>query len=193
MRWNDEVMDGAAFVDWQPFQHPQLGPVEIGGWHGKLSQQNAPLKYLPELCEQHSRFTLAHAALCPYLSLRTVQVEARGAELWHLVVVVQNNGFLPTYTSKKALERKCVRPIEIELALTEQLSLVSGQLRQDVGHLEGRSNKIWGRGAGSSPTDNLCKIEWVLKGHPRSTVDVTVRSQRAGVVRHSIGLAAGSS
>ena len=44
MRWNDEVMHGAAFVDWQPFQHPQLGPVDIGGWHGKLYQQNAPLQ-----------------------------------------------------------------------------------------------------------------------------------------------------
>jgi murein tripeptide amidase MpaA len=63
MRWNDEVMAGAAFVDWQPFQHPQLGPVEIGGWHSKLYQQNAPLTYLRELCEQHSRFTLAHASL----------------------------------------------------------------------------------------------------------------------------------
>jgi murein tripeptide amidase MpaA len=193
MRWNDEVMDGAAFVDWQPFQHPQLGPVEIGGWHVKLYQQNAPLKYLPELCEQHSHFTLAHASLCPYLSLRAVQVEPRGAELWHLVVVVQNNGFLPTYTSKKALERKCVRPIEVELTLPEGSSLVSGQLRQGVGHLEGRSSKIWGRGVGGSPTDNLCKIEWVLKGPHRSTVDVTVRSQRAGVVRRSIVLEACSS
>jgi hypothetical protein len=122
-----------------------------------------------------------------------VQVEPRGAELWHLVVVVQNNGFLPTYTSKKALERKGVRPIEVELALPEGSSLVSGQLRQDVGHLEGRSNKIWGRGTGGSPTDNLCKIEWVLKGPHRSTVDVTVRSQRAGVVRRSIVLEACSS
>src|SRR5262249_7711002 len=155
---------GAAFVDWQPFHHPQLGRVDIGGWHAKLYQQNAPLPYLPALCEQHSRFTLAHASLCPYLTLRTVQVESRGVELWHVVVVVQNNGLLPTYTSKKALERQCVRPIAVELALSEGCSLVSGQLQQEVGHLEGRSNKIWARGAGSSPTDNLCKIEWVLRG-----------------------------
>ena len=188
MRWNDAVMEGAAFVDWQPFQHPQLGPVDIGGWHAKLFQQNAPLKYLPELCEQHSRFTLAHAALCPYLSLRTVQVESCGPELFHVVVVVQNNGFLPTYTSQKALERKCVRPIEVALTLPEGVSLVSGQLRQDVGHLEGRANKVWARGAGSSPTDHLCKLAWVLKGPQGATVDVTVRSQRAGVVRRSIVL-----
>ena len=117
-----------------------------------------------------------------------MQIEPRGAELWHLVTVVQNNGFLPTYTSRKALERKCVRPIEVELTLPEGISLVSGQLRQEAGHLEGRSNKVWMRGASSSPSDNLCKIEWVLKGLPKATVDVTVRSQRAGVVRRSIVL-----
>src|SRR5260370_29118514 len=31
MRWNDEVMNGEAFQDWTPFDHPQLGHVEIGG------------------------------------------------------------------------------------------------------------------------------------------------------------------
>jgi hypothetical protein len=115
-------------------------------------------------------------------------VEPGGAELWHLVVVVQNNGFLPTYTSKKALERKCARPIEVALTLAEGISLVSGQLRQDVGHLEGRSNKVWARGAGSSPTDNVCKIEWVLQGPQGATVAVTVCSQRAGVVRRNMVL-----
>jgi len=111
----------------------------------------------------------------------------------NVVVVAQNNGFLPTYTSKKALERKCVRPIEVALTLPEGIHLVSGQLRQDVGHLEGRSNKIWGRGAGGSPTDTLCKSEWVLRGPQGATVDVTVCSQRAGVVCRHIVLEACSS
>jgi len=130
-----------------------------------------------------------HASLGPSLSLRIGRVEARGTELWRLMVVVQNNGFLPTYTSKKALERKCVRPTEVELTLPEGSSLVSGQLRQEIGHLEGRSNKVWARGAGSSPTDHLCKMEWVLQGPQGATVDVTVRSQRAGVVHRRLVLA----
>jgi murein tripeptide amidase MpaA len=184
-------VQGAAFVDWQPFQHPQLGPVEIGGWRVKLYQQNAPLQYLLELCEQHSRFTLAHASLCPFLSLRTVQVEARNAEVFHLLVVVQNNGFLPTYTSKKALERQCVRPIEVALTLPEGVRLVSGHLWQEVGHLEGRTNKLGVRSAGSAPTDNQCKIEWVLQGRLGAAVEVQVRSQRAGTVRRSMVLGEG--
>jgi hypothetical protein len=83
--------------------------------------------------------------------------------------------------------------MEVTLSLPEGINLVSGQLRQNVGHLEGRSHKVWARGAGSSPTDNLCKIDWVLKGPQGATVDVTVWSQRAGVVRRNIVLEACSS
>jgi len=32
MAWRNEHLDEEVFVDWKPFEHPQLGPVEIGGW-----------------------------------------------------------------------------------------------------------------------------------------------------------------
>jgi murein tripeptide amidase MpaA len=186
MRWNDEEMNGEAFQDWRSFNHPQLGAVEIGGWKEKLYGQNVPLKYLAETCEKHSRFTLSHASLCPYLSVRHLVVEQQSDEIFRVIVVVENNGFLSTYTSKKALERKVVRPIELELTLPEGVSLVAGQQRQEVGHLEGRSNKLWAWFSSSSLTDNLCKTEWVFKGQPGSRVDLTIRAQRAGTLRQSI-------
>jgi murein tripeptide amidase MpaA len=188
MKWNDEVMEGAAFIDWKPFEHPQLGPVEIGGWNTKLYDQNTPLKYLPEMCEKNSRFTLAHASLCPYLSISRLVISKQSDDVFHIVALVENNGFLPTYTSKKALERKDVRPIEAELELPEGVSIVSGQRRSELGQLEGRSNKLWVWFSGSTPTDNRCKVEWVLKGPRGSTVNLIVRSQRAGVVRRAITL-----
>src|SRR6266568_2670787 len=188
MKWNDEVMGGEAFENWRPFEHPQLGPVEIGGWKSKLYEVNAPLKYLPEMCEKHSRFTLAHASLCPYLSIKTLQVERQGNDIFHIVAVVENNGFLPTYTSKKALEQKDVRPIEAELELSEEVSIVSGQRWQELGQLEGRSNKIWSWWISGPPTDNRCKVEWVLKGPADLQVPLTIRSPRAGTARRTITL-----
>ncbi|MBO0780364.1 MAG: carboxypeptidase [Ktedonobacteraceae bacterium] len=189
MHWNDEEMNGEAFENWRPFEHPQLGSVEIGGWKTKLYGQNIPLKYLPETCEQHSRFTLSHASLNPYLGLRRLVVEPNGDDVYRVVAVVENKGFLPTYTSKKGLERRVVRPIEVELALPEGVTFVAGQQRQEIGQLEGRSNKIWaGFGPSSAPTDNLAKVEWALKGPRGSQVELTVRSQRAGVVRQRFTL-----
>ena len=32
LRWVDEHAPD-QYVDWYPFEHPQLGPVELGGWH----------------------------------------------------------------------------------------------------------------------------------------------------------------
>ena len=185
MKWNDEEMHGEAFENWRPFEHPQLGKVELGGWRFKLYEQNAPLQYLPEMCEKHSRFTLAHASLNPYLSLRSVEVFPQGEDLFRVVVVVQNNGFLPTYTSEKAHERGIVRPIEVELSLSEGTTLVSGERRRDIGQLEGRSNKLFWSDA---PTDNQHKVEWVLKGQRGSNIELTVRSQRAGTIHRTIVL-----
>ena len=188
MRWNDEEMQGAAFQDWKAFNHPQLGPVEIGGWRYKFYEQNAPLKYLPELCEKHSRFTLAHAALNPRLSIRDLKVEQQAEGVYHVVLVIENNGFLPTYTSLKAQERKIVRPIEIELRLPEGVTLIGGEQKQEVGQLEGRSNKLFTVFNSGSPTDNRCKIEWVLKGVAGSSVELTIRSQRAGTIHKTLVL-----
>ena len=188
MQWNDEVMEGEAFENWRTFDHPQLGPVEIGGWKGKLYEQNAPLKYLPDMCKKHSQFTLSHASLNPYLSLRTLDVKPQGDNIYHVVVVVENNGFLPTYTSQKALERRDVQPTEAELHLPEGVRIISGERRQELGQLEGRSNKIWNWWSGASPTDNRYKVEWVFKAASGSRVDLVVRSQRAGVVHQTIVL-----
>lgn len=189
MRWNDEEVDGDAFENWRPFEHPQLGPVEIGGWKTKLYRQNIPLKYLRETCEKHSRFTLAHASLSPYLGVRRMLVEPQGDEIYRVVAVVENKGFLPTYTSKQGKARKVVRPMEVELELPEGVSVVSGQQRQDIGQLEGRTNKLWaGFGPSSGPNDNLAKVEWTIKGPRDAQITMTVRSQRAGVVRQQFTL-----
>lgn len=191
MKWNDEVMGGEAFQNWQPFDHPQLGPVEIGGWKSKLYRQNVPLKYLLETCEKHSAFTLSHASLNPYLHLRQLEVKQQADDIFQVIAVVENRGFLPTYTSRKAQERKVVRPIEVELTLPEGVSIVSGQQKQEIGQLEGRSNKILESfGYGSGPTDNRRKIEWVLKGPQGSEVQLAIRALRAGTIYQTFTLEA---
>lgn len=37
LKWCDENLPaGSFYADWTPFDHPQLGPVEIGGWRYKF-------------------------------------------------------------------------------------------------------------------------------------------------------------
>jgi len=41
LRWDDEQNGGRGFVDWYPFEHPELGGVELGGWDSLYSLVNA--------------------------------------------------------------------------------------------------------------------------------------------------------
>ncbi|WP_013323235.1 M14 family metallopeptidase [Gloeothece verrucosa] len=184
MQWNDEKLAGKGFIPWQPFQHPQLGEVEIGGWNFKQVWQNAPVEYLPELCEKQCRFAISHALMCPRLAIARTDLTHHGGDIYHLVLQLENQGFLPTYTSEKARKRKSVQPIQVSLSLGEGVSLVSGEKEQEIGHLEGRSNKAFSNVA--KGYDYRCTVEWVIKGVSGSEIEVIAKAQRAGTVRKKI-------
>ena len=186
MQWNDQKLGGNGFIDWQPFEHPQLGTVEIGGWNHKEVWQNAPVEYLPKLCEQHFQFAISHALMSPRLAVSQTVVLHQGGDIYQIVVQLENQGFLPTYTSEKALAGKSVRPIEVMLTLPDEVILVSGKQLQEIGHLEGRSNKAFASSAQGS--DYRCHLEWVVKGFAGSEIQVTARAERAGVVKAVITL-----
>ena len=46
IRWSDEKIDGLAHIPWRPFEHPQLGNIEIGGWNRFHAFVNPPPKVL---------------------------------------------------------------------------------------------------------------------------------------------------
>ena len=184
LQWNDEYLEGQGFIDWQPFEHPQLGEVELGGWDMKRMWQNAPAKALPEICDRHCQFAITHALMSPRLSIARTEVSHQGADIYHVTLQWENLGFLPTYTSKKALERQAVRPTRVKLSIPEGVTLIGGELQQDIEHLEGRSNKWFNSSAPG--TDYRTHCSWVLKGKAGSVAIVEAVAERAGTVRTSV-------
>lgn len=187
LRWNDEHLDGKGFVNWRSFEHPQLGPVEIGGWIDHETFSNPPPKFLLKTLEPNTEFVLAHARTLSRLELREWSAEALGDGMYRLRALLVNSGYLPTYGSRRALVAKAVQPIRVEVTLPSGAEIVSGQAVQDIGHLEGRANKhgLWST---SVPTDHLRKLEWIVRGEPGSEVGVTAVAQRAGTVRGTLTL-----
>jgi len=78
----------------------------------------------------------------------------------------------------------------VELSLPAEFTLISGKRKQEIEHLEGRSNKLFNWFTGSSPTDNRTSLEWVVSGPAVVQVELTVRAQRAGTLRRAISLEA---
>ncbi len=187
LRWNDEQIGGRGFVPWRPFTHPQLGEVEIGGWIERRTFGNPPEELLEATLAPNTEFVIAHALMTPRLELRQASVDVLGAGLFRVRVIVANSGYLPTYGSKRAETVQAVRPIEVELKLPSGAELVTGEVRQTIGQLEGRANKraLWGA---DYPTDNLHRMEWSIRAQEGGTILITAAGQRAGTARVELQL-----
>ncbi|MGH2812754.1 MAG: M14 family metallopeptidase, partial [Actinomycetota bacterium] len=75
LEWIDDNLGDEGFVSWHPFDHPELGRVEIGGWDDQLILYNPPPKFLEREASKHFEVTLSHAACCPWLQVRHLSCE----------------------------------------------------------------------------------------------------------------------
>jgi murein tripeptide amidase MpaA len=185
LRWSDAALGGLAHVPWRPFDHPQLGKVEIGGWNRFHAFSNPPLSLLERELARFPEWLVWQALLSPRLELVHADARAEGGGHFTITLVVQNSGWLPSYVSKRALARKVVRDLIAEIALPAGATLVQGKRRVEAGQLEGRAYKHTGISFWGDPnlTDDRQKIEWVVRGRPGDRVDLVARHERAGTVR----------
>ncbi len=190
LAWSDTALLGKGHVDWYPFAHPQLGAVEIGGWDKTYAFRNPPPHLLEREIARFPDWLLWNALTSPKLELVFARCEKLGPDTWRVEVGVQNTGHLPSYVSKRALQRKQSRGLIGELTLPPGAALVSGALRTHAGELEGRAYKhtlvsFW---TDHTPMGDRASLQWVVRAPAGGTVQVAVRHDKAGTVRASIEL-----
>src|SRR5436190_2505924 len=191
IRWSDEKIDGLAHIPWRPFDHPQLGKVEIGGWNRFHAFGNPPPAFLEREVARFPKWLVWQALTSPKLELVAAAAEPLGDGHWRVRLVVQNTGWLPSYVSKRALERKVVRGVIAEIALPDGATLASGKLREELGQIEGKAYKHTGVSFWPDyhVTDDRMKIDWVVTAKAGDTVKLTARHERAGTLRAEVNLA----
>jgi len=189
LRWNDEQLNGQGYVDWYSFEHPQLGPIELGGWNELYTWRNPPTKLLEAEVARFPRWLVWHLLISPRLEICETLVVPLGQDAYHIRLVVQNTGWLPTYIAKKALEKKLVSGCLASIQLPAGATLIAGKPQENLGQLEGRNNKP------SAPTWHICdptedraKVEWVVRSPAGGTAVLEVRHDRAGTVRATVKL-----
>jgi murein tripeptide amidase MpaA len=185
LAWNDTKLNGEGFVPWKPFDHPQLGRVEIGGWKTKFTFQNPPPKYLKAECEKLTRFALSHASTAPRLRTR-LETKQLSPGLRRIELVVENTGYLPTNITSVATDKKLAKPVQATLGLPPEASLISGQREVNLGHLAGRSALTANRWKNPPffqglPSDYARQTTWIICGE--GPVRIDIRGGRAGTVR----------
>lgn len=171
LEWNDRELGGTGFINWYPFEHPQLGKVELGGWNTKYVRQNIPGHLLEEEIHGSAMFTIRHAATSPLMQIEKLMAEPIADAMHRLHLVAANSGYLATNVTEMALRLKVAKPVEARLELSDGLTLVAGEARTELGHIPGLARK---------------QASWILQG--KGQAKVTVWSEKAGVVTQTIEL-----
>lgn len=186
LKWVDDHVGPGGYVDWKPFDHPQLGEIELGGWNTLYTWRNPPREYMEKEAALHTPFILTLVDLLPHIAFTRLECKQMNNQTWSITLVVENSGFLATYTSNQAKIRKAARPVTAELTLPEGKILI-GKERVEIGHLEGRSNKQDSSSVfTATPTDNRGVVQWVVECPRGSTIKVVVKSERGGTIFRSI-------
>ena len=188
LKWNDEVLKGKGYVNWYEYKHPQLGKVELGGWDFLNMWTNPPLEFLEKEISPFPEWIVWHALISPKLALLEAKATSLGGDSYRIRLVVQNEGWLPTYVTKKALERKATRGVIAEITLPKGTSLEAGKRREELGELEGRAYKAVLADETEESTSDRIKVEWVVKGKQGTKVKLLAKHERAGVVRADVVL-----
>jgi hypothetical protein len=188
----DDEAGGHGYKHWTPFEHPQLGPVEIGGWNTVFTFQNPPGPLLEEVTAPNARFILRAMGTAPLIELREAKAESLGGDVYKVSAVVQNTGYLPTYVSEQGKKTGVNKPVKAEIVLGEGGEIVSGTPEQEVGHLQGRANQYdvlsW---AGAWGIESRAIIEWVIRQPGARPVTVKAGTAKAGTARAEIALKQG--
>jgi len=185
VQWVWEHHGEKGWREWQPFDHPQLGKVEIGGLAEIWVLRNPPGHLLEEICHKNTLFCLEHAAASPRLRVRSSKVEkigtaSDGSNLFKVSAVIGNDGYLPSYLTDTAIERKVAQAVKVELKL-EGAELLMGDAVADIGHLAGRNGRKYPWSPWGEPWKRTAKpVEWLVKAKPGASGKIIIQSEKGG-------------
>ncbi len=191
LRYSDSELGGRGFVDWYPFEHPQLGPVELGGWDPFRFWANPPDELLEREIAPHADWEIFCALTTPRLRIRDVLVDAVGPRSWRVRCVVENDGWMPTNVTQRAVDRKIVQPVLARLEPAPGVELLRTPALQELGQLDGRwrvTTMVGDFGSHSDATPDRAVAEWLIAADPGATITCVASHDRAGTARASVTL-----
>ena len=112
--FDDYLEFGDQFVEWEEYDHPEFGTVELGGW--KKTRGRVPPRFMnEELSHRNMAFTLYQADEMPMMEAGEVTVEKVDGDVYRVRVDFENGRLAPTITARAA-DNNVVAPDVIAVA-----------------------------------------------------------------------------
>jgi hypothetical protein len=117
--WADKTIGKDAFIAWHPFQHPQLGAIELGGFD-KWVINSPPERLMEAEVERNARWVLTFSERVPRVVLQSADAApvAGTAATFDIKAAVANVGWMPTATAHAEQVLKSAKPVVARITLT---------------------------------------------------------------------------
>jgi hypothetical protein len=188
-KWDAEHNASRVIRPWRPFEHPQIGPVEVGGVDARVGMVNPPYEQLGRVCTEQTAFFFRVAALAPHVVIARASVNQIDGAAKRVEVTIENRGYLPTYVLGEAKKLPWNEPLSVSVRVEGCALASESEALREVGHLEG-----WGRGlyAGdfalyfqrSRGSVSAKTLGWTVRGS--GILHVRVGSCRTGYVESRV-------
>jgi hypothetical protein len=163
LNYSDKYLKGAGFVNWQPFDHPKLGKVEIGGF-APFFPSTPPPSQIDSICKVQLPWLLQLALKIPDIRMLSDKITDLGSGVYRLELYFENKGSLPYPIAMGARNRQ---PAPVVILLDgKDVEFLEGFKRTPLGDIGGNQVK---------------KFTWMIKAGKKSEISVKVESPAFGV------------
>lgn len=186
--FNDFLEFGDQFVEWQAFDHPQFGKVELGGM--KKTFGRVPPRFMnEELCHRNMAFTLYQADEMPLMRMGEPDVTAIGDGVYRVRLDLINDKAVATIMVKAATNN-VVPPdlITVDGKGVDVLSAswVANKWRPGVAEMIDQADLRRIMVRSGHPAHATRTLQYLVKG--TGSITVTYTSVKGGTARKTITL-----
>jgi hypothetical protein len=184
--FNDRLGMGAWFHEWEEFDHPELGKVEIGGWSKWWGRTTIPFM-LQELLHRNAMFAIFHADEMPLLRIQEPTVERIAGSTYRVTVEVRNERAIPSRLEIAELNNTG-NPDHFRIRgsnVTVQAGgLTSGELQNEIRMVERNPEDLVISGGVQGHTG--VSVTWIVTGSGSATIGCS--SDKGGTHRTTVQL-----
>jgi len=185
--FDDFLELGDQYIEWQQFEHPEYGTVELGGW--KKTYGRVPPRFMnEELAHRNMAFTLYQASEMPLMRMSEPTVERMGGDVYKVWVELTNEKITPTIL-EQAAQNKVVRPDLLTLdGNVEVISagIVPNRFMPGPSQMIDQEDLMRIMFRNGTPGNTTRIVEYLLKGS--GNVTVTYSSVKGGTAAQRFSL-----
>lgn len=158
------------FYPWEPYLHPQLGEVEIGGFIIGRSYYMHP-NTLGTVVPKTNEFVKKHAQYGPRLQIGDVEVMRVGRQVYRVRAQVMNVGGMGTVVMQGAKGHLARNPILVRITCEGKASVLNTQKQYSISVLRSMEK---------------ASFEWFLSAEKNSSIQIVAEHPKVKCAKSSV-------